>query len=151
MRDWAIDYIVHVLEAKDWTMNRLSEEAGVAASTINRPLRDRNYPHSLSRATIRKIAAASGIDPAPYIPADQSEDRALFAGFAERARTYADRALEDLDKPPEAKGTPLAASPLNEIKIAVVGNLAQIVATIDREGLQRLRQKLDALEAMLDT
>ena len=128
-------------------MNRLAKEAGVTASTINRPLRDRDYSGSLSRQTIRKIAVASGIDPAPFIPENMAEDARIFAGMAERARTYVDRALEQLDKPPATTGTGLGR---NEIKIAVVGELAQIVATIDREGLADLRRKIDAIELMIE-
>lgn len=144
MRDWAIDYILHVLEIKDWSANKLATQAGVAASTINRPLREKDWKNNLSRSTIMKIRDASGIDPAPFIPKELREDAAMFSG--PRPQTTADRALARLDADPP---TPRALVK-NEIKIALVGPLAQIVATVDREGLEKLRKKLDAIESMLD-
>ena len=144
MRDWAVEYLLHVLEKKDWSVNRLASESGVATSTLARPLRKKDWPHKLSRDTIHKVREASGIDPSPFIPSAFSEDRAMFAG--PRPRTNADRVLQNLDTEPEVQDD----EPLNEIKIAVVGSRAQIVATIDREGIAKLREKLKAIEAMLD-
>lgn len=144
MKDWAITYILHVLEVKDWSANRLATEAGLASSTINRPLREPDWPHEISRTTIKKVQKASGIDPAPFIPDGFSEDKSIFT--SPRRQTVADRALAELDQP---KQTPNAQT-INEIKIAVVGPLAQIVATVNREGIARLRAKLDAIESMLD-
>jgi len=144
MRDWALDYLMHVIEAKNWSMNRLAQEAGVASSTINRPLRDKNWKHKLSRDTVSKVYQASGIDPKPFIPAHLAEESAMFSGpQPSRIRAILER-LDDVPDP-----APAALS-VNEIKIAVVGPTAQIVATIDRKGLAKLRQKLDAIEAMLD-
>lgn len=144
MRDWALDYILHVLEAKDWSANRLAVEAGVSPSTINRPLRIVDWPHHLSRTTIAKIWDATGIDPAPFIPEGFSEDSATFS--MPRPRSMAQNVLEQMDTPTSAPN----AQKINEIKVAVVGPLAQIVATINREGIARLREKLDAIESMLD-
>jgi len=143
MRDWAIDYILDVLERKGWSANKLAQEAGVAASTISRPLRTKDYANKLSRQTVAKIQAASGIDPAPYIPGEFAEDAAVFSGVQ---KTHAGRALAKLD---QDEATPNAQS-VNEIRIAVVGPVAQIVATIDREGIAKLRKKLDAIESMID-
>lgn len=136
MRDWALNYVLHVLEEKNWSMNQLAEEAGVSASTINRPLREKDWPHSLSRRTIDKIHKASGIDPAPFAPSGMAAPPEPF--------TSAGRALARLDQDDTTEAVQ------DEIRIAVVGNRAQIVATIDRAGLDRLRRKLDAIEAMLD-
>lgn len=144
MRDWAIDYVLHVLDAKQWSMNRLAGEAGVSASTINRPIRIKDYPGRLSRDTIAKIQKASGIDPGDFIPDGFAEDKALFDKA--RPRTVADESLSRLDAP---EAGPNAQAP-NEIKIAVVGRLAQILATVDRAGIARLCAKLDAIESMLD-
>lgn len=144
MRDWAFDYILHVLKAKNWSANRLATEAGVAASTINRPLRVQDWPHKLSRTTLTKIHEVSGIDPKPFIPAGFAEDADTFA--SQRPLTLADRALRNLDKANPNSET----QPTNEIKIAVVGKLAQIAATLDRAGIAKLRAKLDAIESMLD-
>lgn len=143
MRDWAIEYILHVLEAKNWSANRLATKAGVAASTINRPLREPDWPHKLSRTTVQKIQIASGIDPKSFIPEGFAEDEVMFARSTASDRNR--RVLELLDQPPQAP-----SQPVNEIKIAVVGKIAQIVATVDRDGINRLRAKLDAIERMLD-
>lgn len=144
MRDWAISYILAVLEAKDWSANQLATNAGVAASTINRPLREKDWPHKLSRTTISKIRDVSGVDPTPFIPDSFAEDAAVFGNGG--PNTLAARSLSTIDRPEAVPN----AQTLNEIKIAVVGPLAQIVATVNREGLTKLRQKLDAIEAMLD-
>lgn len=144
MRDWAIDYILHVLEKMDWSANRLATEAGVASTTISRPLRERdNYAGRLSRSTIEKIRAVTGIDPGPFIPREMAEDADHFASPSP-ARSRADRLIARLDGE-DAKPA------RNEIKIAVVGDLAQIVATVDLEGIEKLRRKIDAIEEMLRT
>lgn len=145
MTDWTINYILHILEAKDWSANKLATEAGVAASTINRPLRERdNLQNKLSRQTLLKIQTASGIDPAPFISNEFKEEAAIFS--QKQPTTTARRSLEGLieretnDKP----------SSKNEIKISIAGPIAQIAATIDRDGIKKLRDKLDAIESMLD-
>lgn len=148
MRDWAIDYILNVLELKNWSATRLAKEAGVAVSTIARPLREKDWPNKLSRETIRKIQEASGVDPDPFVTDGFSEEKTPFAP-RDRPKTAAAIALEQLDVPTGAKPQPNAQA-RNEIKIAVVGDLAQIVATIDKAGLTKLRAKLDAIESMLD-
>lgn len=61
---------------------------------------------------------------------------------SQKPATAAARALRNLDRPPASHGG-------NEIKIAIVGNTAQIVATVDREGLDALRRKLDAIEDLI--
>jgi len=146
MRDWSIEYILHVLEKKDWSANKLAVEAGVSASTIARPLREKDWPHKLSRTTLMKVREASGIDPSPFIPAGFNEDANLFASARTRTGATLDRMMAD----ERGDAAPLSAQHVNEIKIAVVGPLAQIVATVDRAGIARLREKLDALETMLD-
>lgn len=68
MKDWALDYIQHVLEAKDWNAADLARHAGLAHSTINRPLTVKDWPTAISRQTITKVYHASGIDPSPFAP-----------------------------------------------------------------------------------
>ena len=142
MRDWAIDYILHVLEKKDWSMNRLAKEAHVSASTINRPLRDPDWPHKLSRDTIAKIREASGIDPSPFIPTSFAEDAAVFS--ADKP-SPGDEALQIMLA--KKRG---AATPLNEIKVVMANGIAEIHAVINREGIAKLRKKIDAIESMLE-
>jgi hypothetical protein len=142
MNDWTIEYIKHVLEVRDWSANKLATMAGLASSTIARPLREQGrLDYRLSRLTIQKIAKASGIDPTPFVPSGMFEEAGSYV-----PSTRMGRILAELDG--EKPGPTL--QPANEIKIAVVGNLAQIVATVDRAGLARLRAKLDAIESMLD-
>jgi hypothetical protein len=142
MTDWTIDYIKHVLETRDWSANKLAAMAGLAASTIGRPLREQGrLDYRLSRLSIQKIAKASGVDPTPFIPTGLFEEAGSYV-----PSTRTGRILADLDSDPPSP----ASQPVNEIKIAVVGPLAQIVATVDRAGLARLRAKLDAIESMLD-
>lgn len=150
MRDWAITYIQAVLEKKDWSANRLAKEAGLSASTINRPLREPDWPHQISRATLAKIFKASGIDPSEYAPEEQKgpyfTEESAGSGMAEPPHeSFAMRSLRSMDDTPGPN-----AQGQNEIKIAVVGHLAQIVATVDKSGIEKLRKKLDAIESMLD-
>lgn len=143
MRDWAIEYVLHVLEKRDWSANRLATEAGLATSTIARPLRDPDYPNKLSRATIAKIRDASGIDPAPFVPSEMAEDEAI---FTQGIQTLAARSLATLDPADAPPDRPFR----NQIKFVVDGKVAQIAATIDRAGIDMLRKKLDAIESVLD-
>ena len=143
MRDWSIKYMMDVLEKKDWSPNRLANQSGLATSTIARPLREKDYPHKLSRSTISKIWRASGIDPSPYIPKGLHEDAAIFS--QQSPQTTAARVLSDLDNNlPDGR-----TQKRNEIKHAVVGDVAQIVATVDLEGIQKLRRLLDKIESIL--
>ncbi|WP_243612954.1 hypothetical protein [Shimia aestuarii] len=146
MKDWAIDYILHVLEKKDWSANRLATEAGVAASTINRPLREAdNWDYRLSRKTIMKIQAASGIDPTPFIPKGFSEEVALFSHTPPPKIGSSEIAARENPPPRQPPHN------VNEVRITVSGPTAQIVATVNKEGIESLRKKLDALESILDT
>ena len=66
MSDWAIEYLRHVLTEKGWTAADMARAAGVAHSTINRPLTTQDWPHAISRKTLARVAEVSGIDPAPF-------------------------------------------------------------------------------------
>lgn len=66
MRDPGIEYLRHVLEKKGWTAADLARRAGLAHSTINRPLTKPNYEMGISRRTLEKVYLASGIDPAAF-------------------------------------------------------------------------------------
>lgn len=145
MAHWTAEYILHVLDEKEWTMNRLASEIGVAASTINRPIRGGD---PLTAKTISRIFQATGVDPTPFIPSDLQEAGAIYKAAAPpRPKTVADEVLGLMDEEPTAAPN---AQELNEIKIAVLGPTAQIIATINKAGIAKLRAKLDALESMLD-
>ncbi|AVO36615.1 hypothetical protein [Pukyongiella litopenaei] len=142
-KHWTVAYLSHVLEAMDWSMNRLATETGLAASTINRPMREDDWKFGLSSKTVQKIHAATGIDPADFMPTGFDEPTAMWRA----ADTYSGRTLRRLldDKestPDRDRG--------NEIKIAIVGSRAQIVATVDKAGLAKLRAKLELLADLLE-
>ena len=69
MSDPALDYFRHVLAVRGWNANELAQKAGVSHSTINRPLTAPDWKSRISRKTIEAVAAASGIDPAPFVGA----------------------------------------------------------------------------------
>lgn len=129
--DPALTYLQHVLAKTNWTMNELAERAGVAASTINRPLRG-GHKHSLSRKTLVKIARASGIQPPPTL-------------LATPVATDAD--------PPPGFAAPAAAPMLghNEVRVVISARGAEIHAHVDRAGLAALRAKIDLIEKLLET
>lgn len=133
MRDWAIDYMLHVLEARNWSPNRLASEAGVASTTISRPLKEPEYPHKLNRTTIAKIHAASGIDPAPFAPKETPYIAdTLPRGMAEQP-------------------TPMRihAEGRNSLSILIDGPLVRIQGVLDKEGAKKLRESLDHIIAIL--
>lgn len=144
MQHWTLDYLTAVLERMDWSANRLATETGLAASTINRPLREKDWKFGLSAKTVARIHAATGVDPKPFMPDGMEEPAEMYRASSD---SLAARVLRDMDKPDDEKPN---AQARNEIKIAVVGDLAQIVATVDKAGLAKLRAKLEAIEAVID-
>lgn len=144
MRHWTLDYVLAALEKKDWSPTRLAKEAGVSASTINRPLRERDWPYGLKPQTVAKIHRVTGLDPKPFMPTGMQEPAQMYLA---RPKTTADRVLENL--PPADQETAQAPSRTNEIRIDISGETARIIAVVDHEGLQTLRSKLDALEIVL--
>lgn len=136
MRDWAYDYVEHVLETKGWTMNQLAKEAGVAASTINRPFRLGADAGGMSRRTLKKIAEASGIDPKPFERAARPER----IGVEEDAGPFL-----ALPGPP----TLSISSGENRITFRVDGGVAEIIARVDADGIAKLREKLNLIESLL--
>lgn len=65
-------------------------------------------------------------------------------GFAETGQqsTLARRVLENLDKPAEPDA--------QDFKVGTDGKRVQIIATVDREGLDRLIKQLEAMKIFLD-
>lgn len=132
--------MLHVLQARDWSMNRLAREAGVAASTINRPLRDRDWPYPLKPDTIARIHRASGIDPRPFVAGEMAEPAEMYASPREAAPK------------PEASAKALhQTAPLNVVDLYIENGTATVLARLDRAGLDALRRKLDALEVVLSS
>ncbi|MBY6120237.1 hypothetical protein KUV64_13955 [Mameliella alba] len=127
-------------------MSQLAREAGVAASTINRPMREQDWSFALHPGTVAKIHAASGIDPAEFMPREMQEPPEMYRAATD---SLAARALRDLDDPKDTSKPPPDAQSTNEIKIAVVGDMVQISATVNKDGLAELRRRLDLAEQMV--
>jgi phage repressor protein C with HTH and peptisase S24 domain len=67
-------YLEEVMRVRDWTSTQLARESGVAPSTINRFLNDKNVAHELSLVTLRKIAVASGVPiPSEVLPSEEKK------------------------------------------------------------------------------
>lgn len=64
-------YLRRVMERTGLAPTALAQAAGVASTTLTRPLNDPDYPFEISNRTIKKVEAATGI---PY--ADHSSDQA---------------------------------------------------------------------------
>lgn len=58
--DETIAYLHRVLRETNTTASQLAAQAGVASSTLTRPLNE-DWPHGLSRRTVDKIQAVTGI------------------------------------------------------------------------------------------
>lgn len=139
MTDWALTYIRHVLAKTGWTSSHLAAKAGLSPSTINRPLREGEaWGYSLSRRTLSKIQAATGIDPAPFIPPGAAEDSAIF-GAPERALSRAERALIDLPAPRNR----------GDFHVAIDGDVVRVSAAVDLAGLRHLQRALKSMEVLL--
>ena len=143
MKHWTAKYVLSVLDQKDWSMNRLAEEIGVAATTVNRPMR---ADEPLSAKTISKIFQKTGIDPAPFAPDGLEEPISVYKSgpMGKQPKSRAHRVLETLDDPQPQ--VPVAFG----IKIALDGRYAQIVATVDKDGLRQLIEKLEGIEKIID-
>lgn len=63
----ALAYVRFVLGETHQSPHSLATKAGIAPSTLTRALNDPKHKFKLSMATIEKIAAASGINPAPFL------------------------------------------------------------------------------------
>lgn len=137
MENWTKTYLMHVLDKLDISMNELSARADVAASTINRPLREKDWKYQLSPRSIAKIHKATGIDPAPFIPKGAREPAALYQATG-----------TDTASPPPAEAAP--APRLNEIDVQYRNGQCSIRATVDRAGLAKLRAKLEAVAALMN-
>ena len=59
--DEARDFMRRALEVTGWKPYRLAKEAGIAPTTITRPLNDPNFKFIPKQATLNKIAEAAGL------------------------------------------------------------------------------------------
>ncbi|WP_181892982.1 hypothetical protein [Falsiruegeria mediterranea] len=143
MTHWTREYVLAVLERQDWSMNRLATEIGVAATTINRPLKSKDASAGLSAKTISKIYETTGVDPSEFAPVGMSEPIALYMEKPQgrRPETTADRALKKVISSQTGEH--------QEQKIAIVGDLVQVAATVDKDGLEKLIKRLNLIHEAL--
>lgn len=126
MKDWAVDYLLNVLERKDWSVAELARRAGVSQSTLSRPIARKDWPGKLSRDTIARIHEASGIDPAPFAPS---------GGFSEPPIAAMLHPEGQADGPP--------------YRVAFDGRTVEITAKVDADGLDRLLTYLETIRPLI--
>jgi DNA-binding phage protein len=129
MSNWTLTYLRHVMDATGLKGAELAHKAGIAASTINRPLSDANWPHLLSHKTLAAVALATGISFKDFEP----DSATSVAPFVRSDRAPTGQAPDgDCD-----------------MQIQVDGNRAHLVATVTLDCIEALRRKIDLLEALL--
>ncbi|MEL6646646.1 MAG: S24 family peptidase [Pseudomonadota bacterium] len=69
---WTLNYTQHVIERLGTNASKLAQHAGLATTTLTRPLGPDGTGNPLSTRTIEKIASFSGVSPAPFIPDGQA-------------------------------------------------------------------------------
>lgn len=137
-------------EAAGLTKAELRRQSGVSYDTINKL--ETGKQESTSPENLVALAEVLGAELLPDRLKDGfSEPNGSFESSASRTLKSLEPAQEHLgDTETEGSAGHPSALHVNEIKIATVGKLAQIVATVDKDGLAKLRKKLDAIETMLD-
>lgn len=68
----ALAYVRHVLETLQLKPGALAVKAGLAPSTLTRALNDPGHKFKMSMTTLEKIAEASGINPGPFLDAEDT-------------------------------------------------------------------------------
>lgn len=68
--DWTLVYVRSVLVATGWSARRLTQEAGIAPTTLTRALNSPDHKFNLSVTTLNKLRDASGV---PF-PSDAAGD-----------------------------------------------------------------------------
>lgn len=80
----ATAYLRYVLKDMGISATELAKRAGVAATTLTRPLNDPGHKFTLTTKTISKIAEASGISPGPFFSAPDSVAASLASVYDDR-------------------------------------------------------------------
>jgi hypothetical protein len=113
--------------------SEIAARAGVAASTINRPINTPGYSGNISRTTIERVAAATGVDYRPFMPqAAMGPPPATFPAPVKARRVPADLAAQ-----------------VDGIRIKIEGHTAFIEALVTTENIAELRRKLDLIESII--
>jgi transcriptional regulator with XRE-family HTH domain len=122
-----------IREAKGMTQDHLGSLAGLSKSFISQLETGARQP---STDTLSALATALDVPTSALLSQ---------TGFCEPGAgdTIARRILEQLDQKP--------TGPEHEFRVGTDGKLVQIVATVDRVGIDRLIQKLEAMKLLLDT
>lgn len=68
----ALAYVRHVLETLQEKPGGLAVKAGLSPSTLTRALNDPGHKFKLSMTTLEKIAEVSGINPGPFLEAEDA-------------------------------------------------------------------------------
>ncbi|MBW5438617.1 helix-turn-helix transcriptional regulator [Bradyrhizobium canariense] len=68
----ALAYVRHVLEMRQMKPGALATKAGLSPSTLTRALNDPGHKFKLSMTTLEKIAEVSGINPGPFLEAEDA-------------------------------------------------------------------------------
>ncbi|MFG1184390.1 helix-turn-helix domain-containing protein [Xanthobacter aminoxidans] len=80
----ATAYLRFVLKEMGISATELAKRAGVAATTLTRPLNDPGHKFTLTTKTISRIAEASGISPGPFFSAPDLATASLASVFDDR-------------------------------------------------------------------
>lgn len=136
---WQIKYLRHVLDRTGQSIAELARNAGLAHTTINRPLKTPNWKYELKPDTIKAVAEATGIDPTPFIVEGAAEPPALYLGKPSRPRSQADQVLRSLPAP-NMRG---------DFHVHLDGDIVRVSAAVDLATIPRLRKALDAMEDLL--
>lgn len=137
---WEIEYLRHVEKVDGRSLSAIAKAANIAPTTLTRPVNDEKHKYSIKLQTLEAVRQETGID---FI---EFQKRAVQQqGFSEPANksTLARRVLESLDNPTEEPAT-------TDFRVGTDGNLVQIVATVNKEGIDRLIRKLEAMKLLLD-
>jgi transcriptional regulator with XRE-family HTH domain len=113
----ALAYVRSVLKETRLTPHALATKAGISPSTLSRALNDPKHKFTLSLATIEKIAAASGINPGPFLQKDVGREAAAStAKFVSGALASQSASLVNLVLTLERSGIPVAEPYLKTLK-----------------------------------
>jgi transcriptional regulator with XRE-family HTH domain len=86
----ALAYLRHVLLQTKLSPSALAKKAGLASTTLTRALNDPDHKFALTTTTLQKIAEASGINPAPFLQAEDVAELSM-APILRPERIYEDR------------------------------------------------------------
>lgn len=143
------------LNLSEAALGRNSGLSGDAVRNWRRAVADGKQPGA-NVNSLNAIARTLDVSYSWLTTGEESNEEAQ--GMAEKGNVYvsiggdsnrkftAEEAMNNLRDPKVAA----EMNAVNEIKIGIKGDVAQIIATVDREGIAKLRKKLDAIESLLD-